>query len=169
MKHARGTSCLARTRVARAVPLGVQLDCSPNYRRPACGRRPPRRDPRARPARESLRTRAARAVPNGLWIADAGGAGRGLCGPPTARRSHARGSLGPGRCAGGVQPVLKRVVAVAGDVMECGPEAVTVNGQRLPGSSTGSLGRRETCAQPFEELSCDDERRGASDALSTSG
>jgi conjugative transfer signal peptidase TraF len=62
----------------------------------------------------------------------------------SAALARARGYLGPGPCAGGVQPVLKRVVAVAGDVVEIGPEAVTVNGQRLPDSSTAasdSLGR----------------------------
>jgi len=40
--------------------------------------------------------------------------------------------------------VLKPVIAVAGDVVEIAPEAVTVNGQRLPSSSTAatdSLGR----------------------------
>jgi conjugative transfer signal peptidase TraF len=61
-----------------------------------------------------------------------------------AALARARGYLRPGLCAGGVQPVLKRVVAVAGDVVEIGPEAVTVNGQRLPDSSTAasdSLGR----------------------------
>ena len=63
---------------------------------------------------------------------------------PSAALAHARGYLGAGPCAGGVQPVLKRVVAVADDVVEIGPEAVTVNGQRLPDSSTAasdSLGR----------------------------
>jgi len=40
--------------------------------------------------------------------------------------------------------MLKRVVAVAGDVVEIRPEAVTINGRRLPSSSTAasdSLGR----------------------------
>ena len=40
--------------------------------------------------------------------------------------------------------MLKLVIALAGDVVEIGPEAVTVNGQRLPRSSTAtsdSLGR----------------------------
>jgi conjugative transfer signal peptidase TraF len=43
-----------------------------------------------------------------------------------------------------VQPVIKPVVAVAGDMVELGPEAVIVNGQRVPGSSSAavdSLGR----------------------------
>ena len=36
----------------------------------------------------------------------------------SAELAHARGYLGPGPCAGGVQPVVKRVVAIAGDVVE---------------------------------------------------
>ena len=65
--------------------------------------------------------------------------------PQSAALARTRGYLGPGPCAGGVQPVLKPVVAVAGDVVEIGPEAVTVNGQRLPSSSSAasdSLGRQ---------------------------
>ena len=64
--------------------------------------------------------------------------------PQSAALARTRGYLGPGPCAGGVQPVLKPVIAVAGDVVEIGPEAVTVNGQRLPRSSTATsdgLGR----------------------------
>ena len=56
-----------------------------------------------------------------------------------AALGRARGYLGTGRCVGGVQPVIKPVVAVAGDVVEFGPEAVIVNGQPLPGSSSTEL------------------------------
>src|SRR5262245_57351975 len=69
--------------------------------------------------------------------------------PQSAALARARGYLGPGRCAGGTQPMLKPIVAVAGDVVEIGPEAVTVNGQRLPGSLTAasdSLGRATAVA-----------------------
>jgi type IV secretory pathway protease TraF len=41
---------------------------------------------------------------------------------------RARGYLRPGLCEGGVQPVIKPVVAVAGDVVDLGPAAVIVNG-----------------------------------------
>ena len=64
--------------------------------------------------------------------------------PQSAALARARGYLGPGPCAGGVQPVLKPVIALAGDVVEIGPEAVTVNGQDLHTSSVAgadSLGR----------------------------
>ena len=47
--------------------------------------------------------------------------------------ARARGYLLPGPCPGGVQPVLKPVVAVAGDIVELGPETVVVNGYRPPG------------------------------------
>ncbi len=59
--------------------------------------------------------------------------------PEAAALARARGYLGPGSCLGGVEPVLKPVVAVAGDVVEVRPEAVTVNGQRLPGSASAAI------------------------------
>jgi conjugative transfer signal peptidase TraF len=88
-------------------------------------------------------------APRGLYRTVAGRPERGAwvvacVSPQSAALARARGYLGPGPCAGGVQPVLKPVAAVAGDVVEIGPDAVTVNGQRLPGSSTAtrdSLGR----------------------------
>jgi conjugative transfer signal peptidase TraF len=88
-------------------------------------------------------------APRGLYRTVAGRPTRGAwvvacVSPLSAALARARGYLGPGPCAAGVQPVLKPVVAVTGDVVEIGPEAVTVNGQRLPGSSTAasdSLGR----------------------------
>jgi conjugative transfer signal peptidase TraF len=56
-----------------------------------------------------------------------------------AALARARGYLGPGSCAGGVQPVLKPVVAVAGDVVELGPDGVAVNGSRLPRSKSADV------------------------------
>jgi conjugative transfer signal peptidase TraF len=89
-------------------------------------------------------------APRGLYRTVTGSPTRGAwvvacVGPQAAALGRARGYLGPGPCAEGVQPVVMPVVAIAGDVMEIGPEAVTVNGQRLPESSaagTDSLGRR---------------------------
>src|SRR5262245_12295672 len=91
-------------------------------------------------------------APRGLYRTVAGRPTRGAwvvacVSPQSAALARARGYLGPGRCAGGTQPMLKPIVAIAGDVVEIGPEAVTVNGQRLPGSSTpasDSLGRALT-------------------------
>ena len=55
--------------------------------------------------------------------------------------------LGPGSCAGGVQPVVKPVVAAAAYVVEFEPERA-VNGQRLLGNSSAapivSAGRSDT-------------------------
>jgi conjugative transfer signal peptidase TraF len=56
-----------------------------------------------------------------------------------AALGRARGYLRPGPCTGGAQPVLKPVVAIAGDVVEIRPEAVVVNGQRLPESSSAAV------------------------------
>jgi conjugative transfer signal peptidase TraF len=56
-----------------------------------------------------------------------------------AALARARGYLGRGSCAGGVQPVLKPVIAVAGDVVELGPDGVAVNGQRLPDSASADV------------------------------
>ena len=88
-------------------------------------------------------------APRGLYRTVAGEPTRGAwvvacVNPQSAALARARGYLGPGPCAGGTQPVLKPVVAVAGDVVQVGPEEVTVNGQGLPGSSpaaSDSLGR----------------------------
>jgi conjugative transfer signal peptidase TraF len=88
-------------------------------------------------------------APRGLYRAVAGRPTRGAwvvacVNPHAADLARARGYLRPGPCTGGVQPVLKPVIAVAGDVVEIGPDAVTVNGQRLAGtssSSADSLGR----------------------------
>jgi conjugative transfer signal peptidase TraF len=96
-----------------------------------------------------LHVNLSESAPRGLYRTVAGEPTRGAwvvacVSLQSAELAHARGYLGPGPCAGGVQPVLKRVVAIAGDVVEIGPEAVTVNGQRLPDSSTAasdSLGR----------------------------
>ena len=83
-------------------------------------------------------------APRGLYRAVAGtpirGAWVAACvSPEAAAIGRARGYLWPGPCVGGVEPVLKPVVAVAGDVVELGPEAVVVNGQRLPGSVSADV------------------------------
>jgi conjugative transfer signal peptidase TraF len=43
----------------------------------------------------------------------------------------ARGYLGAGTCPGGAQPVLKRVIAVAGDVIDLDDAGTAVNGRRV--------------------------------------
>ena len=83
-------------------------------------------------------------APRGLYRAIAGSPTRGAwvaacVSTEAAALGRARGYLGPGPCVGGVQPVIKPVVALAGDVVELGPEAVVINGQRLPGSSSADV------------------------------
>jgi conjugative transfer signal peptidase TraF len=58
---------------------------------------------------------------------------------PGAALARERGYLGRGTCPGGVQSVLKRLVGLPGDVVDVGPDAVTINGVRLPDSGTASL------------------------------
>lgn len=82
-------------------------------------------------------------APRGLYRTISGRPTRGAwvvacVGPEAAALARARGYLGRGPCAGAVQPVLKPVVAVAGDVVDIGSEAVTVNGQALSNSSTAA-------------------------------
>jgi len=71
----------------------------------------------------------------GAWVAACVSAEAAVLG-------RARGYLGAGPCVGGVQPVIKPVVALAGDVVELEPEAVIVNGQRLPGNSSADTACR---------------------------
>jgi conjugative transfer signal peptidase TraF len=68
----------------------------------------------------------------GAWVA-------ACVSPDAAALGRARGYLWSGPCVGSVQPIVKPVVALAGDVAELGPEAVIVNGQRLPGSSSADV------------------------------
>jgi conjugative transfer signal peptidase TraF len=88
-----------------------------------------------------LRVNLSPSAPRGLYRAVTGSPTRGAwvaacVSLEAAALGRVRGYLLPGPCAGGVQPVIKPVVAVAGDVVELGPQAVIVNGQRLPGSSS---------------------------------
>src|SRR5207302_5413533 len=65
-------------------------------------------------------------APRGLYRAIAGAPTRGAwvaacVSAEAATFGRARGYLGAGSCVGGVQPVIKPVVALAGDVVELGP------------------------------------------------
>ena len=92
--------------------------------------------------RAGLRINHTPSLPVGLWrIAPlreplARGAIISFCPPATAILSaaRARGFLGPGRCLGGVEPMLKPVVATTGDRVSLGADGVTVNGRPIPGS-----------------------------------
>ncbi len=64
--------------------------------------------------------------------------------PPQGHWLAQRGYLGRGACPGGIEPIGKPVVAVAGDVVEIGERFVSVNGRRLEGevARLDSRGRR---------------------------
>ena len=79
-------------------------------------------------------------VPPGIWWVHHGTVTRGTyvlaCLPlRLARFGRARRYLDSGTCAGGVAPVMKRVVALPGDVVQTAPEGIVVNGELLPGSA----------------------------------
>src|SRR5881628_3547975 len=58
------------------------------------------------------------------------------CVPPAAARlARVRGYLAGGSCPGGTQPVLKRVGAVPGDLVDLEPYGLAVNRERLPDSA----------------------------------
>lgn len=83
-------------------------------------------------------------APRGLYQTVAGTPVRGAwvvacVSADAAALARARGYLWPGPCPGRVQPVLKPVVAVAGDLVDLGPEAVIVNGERLPASRSAAV------------------------------
>lgn len=81
-------------------------------------------------------------LPVGLWhISDQieKGAYASACVPPTAPMMDVaiqRRYLPDGACKGGYAPLLKRIVAVAGDTVTLTPDAVIVNGVPLPNSAT---------------------------------
>lgn len=54
---------------------------------------------------------------------------------PVIALAKQRGYLGIGTCAAGTQPMLKQVVAVAGDQIEIGQQATRVNGTALNNSA----------------------------------
>jgi conjugative transfer signal peptidase TraF len=58
------------------------------------------------------------------------------CVPPAVTRlARERGYLAGGSCPGGTQPVLKRIGAVPGDLVDLELDGLAVNGTRLPDSA----------------------------------
>ena len=91
-----------------------------------------------------LRVNTSRSVPRGLYRMVNGAPTRGalvaVCLPPdVARFGRARGYLGPGDCPGGVQAVIKQLIALPGDVVEVTPAEVRVNDRPLPNSATAAM------------------------------
>jgi len=88
-----------------------------------------------------LRLNGSRSAPRGLYrtlpVAPSRGAFVGVCLPPeVARFGRGRGYLGPGDCPGGIQAVIKQVIALPGDLVELTPAQVRVNDRGLPNSAT---------------------------------
>ncbi len=78
-----------------------------------------------------LGPRPAGPPPRGIWVA--------ACPPEaSAALARVRGYVRLGDCAGGIQPVIKPVGAVPGDVVAVGPDGVQVNGVPLAHSPTAS-------------------------------
>ncbi len=82
-------------------------------------------------------------LPVGIWriVGAPGIAERGqivnFCPPNTAtlREARDRGYLHDGPCQGGLEPLFKPVVAVAGDIIEITDAGVAVNGQDIESST----------------------------------
>lgn len=74
------------------------------------------------------------------------------CPPDQAvfREAAARGYLPPGSCPSGLEPLLKPVAAVEGDVVAVTADGLAVNGAPLPG--TASLAA-DTAGRPLRPLS----------------
>jgi conjugative transfer signal peptidase TraF len=70
-----------------------------------------------------------------------------ICPPPTAamREARARGYFRSGSCPGGVAPLIKMVIAVAGQRVEIGA-SVAVDGRTI---SSSSLARRDGKGRPL--------------------
>ncbi len=84
-----------------------------------------------------LRINTTASMPRGLYRVVGGSLRRGAivaaCLPAeVARLGMERHYLGPGGCPGGAEPVVKRLAAVAGDVVEVTGEGVLVDGAALP-------------------------------------
>lgn len=80
-------------------------------------------------------------LPPGIYRISSAPALRGaivnVCLPPeVAEFAKGRDYLGPGSCESGVRPLGKLVLAMGGDVVTLRPEAIRVNGVRVPRSAT---------------------------------
>lgn len=64
---------------------------------------------------------------------------------PVFALANERGYLRPGNCPGGVRPLLKRVMAAAGDVVAIDARGVHVNGRLLPHSRPAPSARAGRC------------------------
>lgn len=88
-----------------------------------------------------LRVNTSRSIPLGLYRVSTGAVELGVyvmfCPPPSALflEARRRGYLAPGPCPGGYGYLMKRVRAVANDVVTLADDGVRVNGEPLPHSA----------------------------------
>jgi conjugative transfer signal peptidase TraF len=74
-------------------------------------------------------------LPLGLYItsSDRGARLAAFCPPePYGTFAISRGYRTAGTCADGAKPLMKPIIAVAGDTVECSRDGIRVNGERLP-------------------------------------
>ena len=96
-----------------------------------------------------LRINGTASMPRGLWHVGAPVAPlrRGeivtLCPPETLpfREAAARGYLPAGFCPGGLQPLVKPIAAIAGDLVTVSAAGVTVNGAPVPARNVQGVAR----------------------------
>ena len=98
-----------------------------------------------------VRLNVSPSVPLGLYRMVDEPVARGVlvvaCVPPDAARlARDRGYLTAGSCPGGTRPILKRLGAVPGDIVDLDADGVAVNGVRLPKSATAA---RDTHDRPL--------------------
>lgn len=91
------------------------------------------------PRLAGLRINSTTSMPRGVYRSIGGAVKPGsivaVCLPSAISRfGMERGYLGAGSCPDGVEPVVKVVAAVAGDVVEVSGQGVAVNGSPLPNS-----------------------------------
>jgi conjugative transfer signal peptidase TraF len=96
-----------------------------------------------------LRLNLTGSLPVGLYVAARGAPARGrlvlVCLPPrVAALARARGYVPRGgACPGGLAPIGKRVVAVAGDTVDITTHGLSVNGVPIPSSQALAKDRRD--------------------------
>ena len=97
-----------------------------------------------------LRINTSPSLPVGLYVTTADASSRlvEFCPPePYARIAIVRGYRDPGNCTDGAAPLLKPVVAEAGDIVEISPAGLVVNGHPVPNTAaiqTDTKGRQLT-------------------------
>ncbi len=91
---------------------------------------------------EGIRVNASASLPIGLYCTTSDGSGKlvEFCpAEPYSTLSAERGYRGKGHCPDAAEPLMKPVVAVAGDIVRMSPRGVAVNGVLLPNSAPLSV------------------------------